>query len=346
MIRQHGQQRQSTRDVMGWVLIAAAPGLLALTWAFGVGTLLNLAWAALFCTGIEAAMLRLRGRPIAPTLADRSALVTAVLLAAALPPASPLWLIFVAAGSAMIFGKHLYGGLGFNPFNPAMVGYVVPLLAFPVEMTSWAAPQGADSGTLGMLDALRRSLSLAAVTALDGTTMATPLDLVRQNDGLLIADLWARHPQFGQWGGRGWEWVNLAFLAGGLVLLQRRLISWHAPVAMLGALTLLAAFFYDNGSSASGGSPLFHLLSGGTMLGAFFIVTDPVTGATSRHGRLLFGAGVGVLVYVIRHWGNYPDAIAFAVLLMNFAAPCLDRVTRPRVVGHPRASAKTPDEVR
>jgi electron transport complex protein RnfD len=329
---------------MGWVLLAALPGLLALTWAFGVGTLLNLLWCALFCAGTEAGMLRLRGRAFRPTLADRSALVTAVLLAAALPPASPLWLIFVAAASAMIFGKHLYGGLGFNPFNPAMVGYVVPLLAFPIEMTSWAAPHGAGSGTLGLLDALQRSLGLAQVATLDGTTMATPLDLVRQNDGLLMADLWARNAQFGQWGGRGWEWVNLGFLAGGLLLLQRRLISWHAPVAMLGALVLLAAFFYDNGSSASGGSPLFHLLSGGTMLGAFFIVTDPVSGATSTRGRLVFGAGVGVLVYIIRHWGNYPDAIAFAVLLMNFAAPCLDRVTQPRVVGHPRARDKTPDE--
>ena len=154
---------------------------------------------------------------------------------------------------------------------------------------------------------------------------------------LLVEDLWRQNPQFGRWAGVGWEWANLAFLAGGLWMLYLRIFTWHAPVAMLASLGLLAAIFYDGGSSASGGSPLFHLLSGATMLGAFFIVTDPVSGATSTRGRLLFGIGVGILVYVIRAWGGYPDGVAFAVLLMNLAAPTIDYYTRPRTYGHAKA---------
>jgi electron transport complex protein RnfD len=147
-------------------------------------------------------------------------------------------------------------------------------------------------------------------------------------------DLWSQTPQFGRWAGIGWEWANLAFLAGGLWLLYQRVFTWHAPVAMLASLALLAAVFYDGGSSASGGSPLFHLLSGASMFGAFFIVTDPVTSAVSVRGRLIYGALAGALIYIIRVRGNYPDAVAFAVLIMNFAAPFIDHYTQPRTYGH------------
>jgi electron transport complex protein RnfD len=164
--------------------------------------------------------------------------------------------------------------------------------------------------------------------------MATPLDLLKQNSSLLIEDLWTQNPLFGRWGGLGWEWVNLAFLAGGIWLLQQRVFTWHAPIAMLATLTLLSALFYDGGSSASGGSPLFHLLSGATMFGAFFIITDPVSSAVSLRGRLIYGALIGALLYIIRVRGNYPDAVAFAVLIMNFAAPFIDYYTQPRTYGH------------
>ncbi len=323
----------TTARVMQLVLLATVPGIIALTWHFGIGTLLNLAWACSFAVALEAAMLRLRKRPIGFYLSDCSALVTAVLLAVALPPAAPWWLIAVGMLAAIVFAKHLYGGMGYNPFNPAMVGYVVLLISFPVQMTAWVPPR--ESGALlGAMEAIQRSLALAPQAQIDAVTMATPLDLLRQNSALLIEDLWQQNPQFGQWGGAGWEWVNLAFLAGGLFLLQRRIFTWHAPVAMLAALGLMAALFYDGGSSASGGSPLFHWLSGATMLGAFFIVTDPVTSAVSTRGKLIYGAAIGVLVYLIRHWGNYPDAVAFAVLLLNFAAPFIDYYTQPRVYGH------------
>jgi electron transport complex protein RnfD len=211
-----------------------------------------------------------------------------------------------------------------------MAGYVILLISFPVQMTSWAPPRG-----LGEMPGLLESLQACFMPALyDGATMATPLDVVRQNSSLLISDLWAQNPQFGLWAGVGWEWVNIAFLAGGLWLLYKRIFTWHAPVAMLAALALMAALFYDGGSSASGGSPLFHLLSGATMFGAFFIVTDPVTSAVSLRGRLIYGALIGVLIYIIRVRGNYPDAVAFAVLIMNFAAPFIDYYTQPRTYGH------------
>lgn len=333
----HAHGPLSTARVMQLVLAATLPGVFALTWWFGFGTLVNILWASIAALGCEALALKLRRRPIGFYLRDGSALVTAVLLAIALPPGSPWWLILIGVAFAILIAKHLYGGLGYNPFNPAMIGYVVLLVSFPVEMTRWLAPLGAgELATPGPLDALLLSLEALDGAAVDALTMATPLDLVTQNDSLLMADLWRQNRQFGQWGGRGWEWVNLAFLAGGLFLLQQRVFTWHAPVAMLAALAVMAALFHDGGSAASGGSPLFHLLSGATMFGAFFIVTDPVTSAVSTRGRLIYGALIGVLVYLIRHWGNYPDAIAFAVLLMNFAAPLLDYFTQPRVYGHQR----------
>jgi len=325
---------------MQWVLLATVPGILALSNFFGWGTVINIAFAALIALAAEAAVLRLRSRPVGFYLRDCSALVTAVLLAIALPPYAPWWLITIGVGFAIIIAKHLYGGMGYNPFNPAMVGYVVLLISFPVDMTTWAAPRSLAPGGLPSLSdslaALLVGREAIAAFAIDGVTMATPLDLMKQNSSLLVEDLWASQALFGRWAGRGWEWVNLGFLAGGLLLLYRRIFTWHAPISMLLALALMAALFYDSGSSNSGGSPMFHLLSGATMLGAFFIVTDPVTSAVSNKGRIIYGACIGVLLYIIRVWGNYPDAIAFAVLLMNFAAPLLDYYTKPRTYGHQR----------
>lgn len=326
----HAHGAISTQRIMQTVLLATVPGILVLTHFFGYGTIVNILWGSLVALACEALALRLRRRSPGVHLRDCSALVTAFLLCIALPPYSPWWLIAVGIAAAILLAKHLYGGLGYNPFNPAMVGYVVLLVSFPVQMTSWAPPRGLGN-TPGLLDALQACFLPAQF---DGITMATPLDVMRQNQSLLMEDLWRKNPQFGRWAGIGWEWANLAFLAGGAWLLYRRIFTWHAPVAMLASLSLLAALFYDGGSSASGGSPLFHLLSGATLFGAFFIVTDPVTSAVSTRGRLICGALVGVLVYVIRVRGDYPDAVAFAVLLMNFAAPFIDAYTQPRTYGH------------
>ncbi|WP_312726471.1 RnfABCDGE type electron transport complex subunit D [Stutzerimonas kunmingensis] len=325
----HAKGPSRTQRVMLLVLAATLPGVIVLTWLYGAGTLINMAWACAAALGFEAAILKLRQRPVGFFLRDGSVLVTAVLLALALPPYSPWWLTLIATGCAVVFGKQLYGGLGQNPFNPAMIGYVVVLISFPVEMTTWPVPH-----SVGLGAGLQHILGIASLP--DGWTQATALDVLKVNKSLTIDELWT-NPAFGHFGGIGSEVVNLAFLAGGLFLLHKRLFSWHAPVGMLAALVVMSLVFWNGSGSDSNGSPLFHLLSGATMLGAFFIVTDPVSSATSPLGRLIFGVGVGILVYVIRAWGGYPDGVAFGVLLMNLAAPTIDYYTRPRTYGHRKA---------
>ena len=326
----HAHGNLSTAKVMQTVLLATIPGVAVLTYYFGPGTLINLVLGAVFAVLCESLALWLRGQPLRPFLSDYSALVTSTLLCIALPPYAPWWLLLVGVASSILMAKHLYGGLGYNPFNPAMVGYVVLLISFPLQMSSWAPPRPLVDEVPGLMDALTAVFSASSY---DGVTMATPLDLMRQNTGLLLDDLYEQTPQFGWYGGIGWEAANIAFLLGGIWLLYKRVFTWHAPVAMLVAIALCAALFYDEGSSQSGGSPLFHLLSGATMFGAFFIITDPVSSAVSNRGRLIFGALIGVIVYTIRVGGNYPDAVAFAVLVANFAAPFIDNYTQPTVYG-------------
>ncbi len=325
----HAKGSNRTQRVMTLVLAATLPGVVVLTWLYGAGTLINITLACIVALGFEAAVLKLRQRPVQFFLRDGSALVTAVLLALALPPYSPWWLTVIATGCAIVFGKQLYGGLGQNPFNPAMIGYVVVLISFPIEMTTWPIPHAVSFGS-----GLQHILGITSLP--DGWSQATALDVLKVNKSLTVSELWA-NPAFGHFGGIGSEIVNLAFLAGGLFMLYKGLFSWHAPVGMLAALAVMSLLFWGGAGSDSHGSPLFHLLSGATMLGAFFIVTDPVSSATSVLGRLIFGAGVGILVYVIRAWGGYPDGVAFAVLLMNLAAPTIDYYTRPRTYGHRKA---------
>lgn len=340
----HGANR--TGRMMRLVVYATFPGIVALTHFFGIGVLINLLLACLSCLAFEALVMKLRARPVMFYLRDCSALVTGVLIGVSLPPYCPWWLVISASFVAIVLAKQLYGGMGFNPFNPAMVAYVLLLISFPVEMTQWAAPLPllADGQTTPSLVAALDKILLG--TPIDGYSAATALDVMSQNTGLTLDTLYAQQPVFveGRWAGAGWEWVNIGFLLGGLYLLYKKVFTWHAPLSMLVALGLMAAIFYDSGSSHSGGSPLYHWLSGATMLGAFFIVTDPVSSAVSTRGRLVYGALIGILVYVIRTWGSsYPDGVGFAVLLMNFAAPFIDYYTTPRTYGHkkPRRATDT-----
>ena len=330
----HMHGPQSSQMLMGQVLLATLPGIAALVWFFGWGVIVNICLASIVATGCETFAVMLRKKQPLFYLRDLSALVTAFLLGIALPPYAPWWLIVAAVATAILFGKHIYGGLGNNPFNPAMVGYVIALISFPVQMTNWAAPLGVAAGFQppGLLEALRLCLTGSTGTGVDMVTAATPLDIIR-NSQLTASELQEQNLLFGKFGARGWEWANIGFLAGGLWLLWRRIFSWHAPVGMLGALVILSAIFYRSDSSGFG-SPLFHLVSGATMLGAFFIVTDPVSGATSKMGRLVFGIGTGSLLYWLRVASNSPDAVAFAILLMNFTAPLIDNFTRPRTYGY------------
>ncbi|WP_097460280.1 electron transport complex subunit RsxD [Mangrovitalea sediminis] len=330
----HGPQR--TDRVMQWLILATLPGLAAQTVFFGWGNLINVFWCATLAVVAEAAVLWLRKRPLAFYLGDWSAVVTGWLLGLSLPPLVPWWTSLVAVIAAIVLAKQLYGGLGFNPFNPAMVGYALVLVSFPVAMTTnWPTPDSFLQHPLSLPQTLHQifgNRQSATGAGVDAITMATPLDVYKHQIGRHLSQTILENPVFGHFVAYGWEWVNGGFLLGGLFLLYRRIISWHIPAGLLGALILLgAAIGWDPDRSI----PLsLHLLAGGTMLGAFFIATDPVTAASSHTGKLVYGAGIGILLYVIRAYGTYPDAVAFAVLLMNFAAPLIDYYTRPRAYGH------------
>ncbi|MBK8508005.1 MAG: electron transport complex subunit RsxD [Candidatus Competibacteraceae bacterium] len=323
-------------QLMRRVLYAMAPGIMALIWFFGWGVLVNLALATSIALAAEAAMLLARGKPAVVQLNDYSAVVTAWLLAVALPPLSPWWLTATGVVSAIVVAKHLYGGLGYNPFNPAMIGYVVLLISFPREMSTWLIPHG-----FGQPEAVTWSETLRAIFggvmperfAPDALTGATPLDVLRTQLGLGLNVAEIRNsPVFGIVAGSGWEWATLGFLAGGLWLVYTRTAAWQIPVGMLGALAVVATVFHVVNPQRYA-PPWFHLWSGAAIFGAFFIATDPVTASTTPRGRLFYGAGIGLLVYIIRGFGGYPDGVAFAVLLMNIAAPTIDLYTPPRVFG-------------
>jgi len=319
----------SITRVMLNVIMALIPGIIAYVIFFGWGVVLNIIVAVITAIATEVFMLQLRNRPIKPFIMDGSAVVTAILLALALPTLAPWWLTFIGVAFAIIVGKHLYGGLGYNPFNPAMIGYALLLISFPLEMTVWLQPDNSLSFAQNLNYVLHSTLSNIDI---DTMTMATTLDTVKTQSGLghSITAIQSNYPLvFGQFAGKGWEWINLMFLFGGLWLIFRRVISWHIPTAFLISIAVMSLLFYSSTET----SPLFHLFSGATMLCAFFIATDPVTAATAPKGRLIYAAGIGVIAYIIRMWGGYPDGIAFGVLLMNMAAPTIDYYTRPKAFG-------------
>jgi len=309
------------------VIYALIPGIIAYVVFFGWGIVLNILVAVTTAIVTEIIMLQLRKRPIKPFIMDGSAVVTAILLALALPNLAPWWLTFIGVSFAIIVGKHLYGGLGYNPFNPAMIGYVLLLISFPLEMTVWLQPDSNISFSQNL-----NYLLHATLNNIDAMTMATTMDTVKTQSGLglSVTSIQSNFPTvFGQFAGKGWEWINLMFLLGGLWLLFRRVISWQIPTAFLISLAVMALIFYPSTDT----SPMYHLFSGATMLCAFFIATDPVTASTTPNGRLIYAAGIGIFAYIIRTWGGYPDGIAFGVLLMNMAAPMIDYYTRPKAFG-------------
>jgi electron transport complex protein RnfD len=333
----HYRPTASVTRVMADVLIALVPAALAWTWYFGPGLLINALVATAVGVACEAAMVRLRGRPAGAALADISVVVTAVLFAFALPPLTPWWITATGMIFAVVFAKHLYGGLGFNPFNPAMVGYVVVLVSFPAALTLWLPPAGFE------LAQARPELGASLLYVLTGNLPdglgwdaiggATPLDDLKTQVALARTVTEVRAgPLYGDMGAHGWEWINNFVILGGAWLLYRRTIRWHIPVGVLAGILVPATLFYLFDASRYA-PPTFHAFSGATMLAAFFIATDPVSAATSERGRLLFGFGVGLLTWIIRTWGGYPDGVAFAVLLMNMAVPAIDSITAPRVYG-------------
>lgn len=301
----------SVSRIMLTVIAALIPGVAAYVYWFGPAILFTLSIAALAALGFEAAFLAMRRKPLKLFVLDGSAVLTGLLLALAFPPTAPWWLIVTGVFFAIVVGKHLYGGLGQNPFNPAMIGFAICIVSFPSLMSQWPT--------------------------FDAVTAATPLNHLKTSLGLAegqanIHQILADRAVFGTFAGRGWEWVTGGFLIGGIALVALRIVTWHVPVAFLGSLALVSGglWLYAPMQFAD---PLFHLFGGATLLGAFFIATDPVTGANTAKGKLIFGAGIGVLTVLIRIFGGFPDGVAFAVLLMNLCVPLIDILTKPPIFG-------------
>ncbi len=337
----YAHEKTSVRRTMLLVVCALLPATLFGLYQFG--------WPAIFLFVItlvtallaEAVALQLAGRPVMPYLTDGSALLTGWLLAMALPPWAPWWIGVVGGLLAIVVGKQVFGGIGQNLFNPAMVARVALLISFPLEMTLFNPPLPLLSAEApGFMDSL--AITFGSSTHLDAVSSATPMGHLKTELGrglgldevaAGVAPLWQM--AIGSTAGSLGETSALLLLLGGAFLLYKRIISWHIPLAMIGGLMLPAALFYfiDPDGFID---PLTHLLSGATVLGAFFIATDLVTSPVSTRGQLVFGAGCGLLVYVIRTFAGYPEGMAFAIMLMNACTPLIDRYLTPRIYGRDR----------
>lgn len=336
----YAHAQTSVRQIMFLVLAALAPATLFDAWQFGwpAVNLFVLTIAAALLS--EAACLAVGKRPLHPTLFDGSAVLTGWLLAMSLPPWAPWWIGVVGAVIAIVLGKHVFGGIGQNLFNPAMVARVALLISFPVQMTAFTAPKPMFSeGAPGFIDGMAITFGGFDIDAL---SVASPLGHLKTelSRGVPAQETLAKGADLldlalGTVPGSFGETSALLILAGGLFLLYKRIISWHIPVSLMGTLALLAALFHLANPDRYPGAD-FHLLSGATFLGAFFIATDYVTSPVSRSGQLLFGAGIGLLTFVIRTWAGYPEGMAFAVLLMNGVTPLIDQYFRPRMFGRNR----------
>ncbi|CAJ0991744.1 electron transport complex subunit RsxD [Pantoea sp. Nvir] len=333
--------RRSTGKIMLLVVLATMPGFFIQCYFFGYGSFVQVLLAVLTACLAEAAILKLRKISVMSQITDNSALLTAVLIGVSLPPITPWWIVVIGTIFAIVIAKQLYGGLGQNLFNPAMVGYVVLLISFPLKMTSWPTPNELQVMKASLLDSL--SMIFTGHTLLgdtiqqlqlgvDGISQATPLDNFKTElhaghsaDQILAQPIYTDVLSS--------QWVNIGYLAGGLFLLWKNVIRWHIPAAILLALILCSTFGWII-SPKNLYTPFIHLFSGATMLGAFFIATDPVTASTTNGGRLIYGALIGILLWLIRSFGRYPDGVAFAVLLANICVPLIDYYTQPRVYGH------------
>ncbi|MFT7654449.1 MAG: electron transport complex protein RnfD [Limisphaerales bacterium] len=284
-------------------IVAAAllPGIAAMTYYQGLGVLWNIALLLIFCAAIEMAITAVKGQPSTNLIVDGSAVVTAILIAVCIPPFVSPGPLFVGAAVAIGLAKHTYGGLGRNIFNPAMAGYAAMLVSFPVALSTWPS-----------------------LTGPDGLSGATLLTEFRYREGLTSSEFrQAFEAAIDQH-----SLITLAFAFGGVALVWQRLVQWRIPAALFIGTALGALFGWDQGSSESHGSVWFHITTGGTVIAAFFVASDPVTHPENRAQQWLFGILVGLLIYVIRAYGAYPDGIAFAILLANCTTPLLDRYAR------------------
>ena len=313
--------KMTTAEIFRGVVYCLIPGIIPILYFFGFGIILQILLAIITALVTEAVMLKLRNKQILYYLKDGSAVLTSILLALCIPTIAPWWIIVVGTIFAIVFSKHLYGGLGHNIFNPAMVGYVFLLLSFPEQLTKWQDIYFANIDSAFNI--------IFNINSIDAISQPTILDSIRNSD------IYGNENFFRQQIltlDNPYMWVNLGFLVGGLYLLFLKIISWHIPVVLLLSLFILSLllFLFDDIKFYL---PIVHLFSGATMLGAFFIATDPVTASTTLFGRLIYGIFIGFLIIIIRSFSGYPDGVAFAILLANIIVPMLDANTKIKVFG-------------
>lgn len=319
------RQGVTTPGLMGDVLLALLPVVGAAVWVFGLAALLVLAAATAGSVVTEWLVSRAAGRG---SLGDRTALLTGVILGLTLPPAFPLWMAFLGGVAGIGLGKLIWGGLGDNLFNPALVGRAFLQAAFPIAVTTWTPPGGLW-GFSPRLFALPLMQAPEPAAVPDAVTTATPLNLMKfAHQATPVEDLFS-----GQIAGSLGETSALIILLAGVFLWARRAFDWRIPVSILLSVAAFSGVLWVV-SPERYPSPVFMLLSGGLMFGAVFMATDPVTSPLAPRGAWLFGAGIGALVVLIRLWGGLPEGVMYAILLMNAATPLIERVTQPRVFGH------------
>lgn len=334
-------EKTSINRIMLWVMVALTPATAYGIYQFGLPALWLFLITILSCVVIEALSLYISGKAIKPFLFDGSAILTGWLLAMTLPPWAPWWIAVVGALLAIIVGKHVFGGIGQNLFNPAMVARVALLISFPLQLTSWVKPHPLFSeSSPGFLASLQ--ITFGTPTQFDAVSSATLLGHIKTelSRGLNLSDALTGHYNIfdlaiGSVSGSLGETSAILLLAGGLILLFKRIISWHIPVSMLLTIGALASLFHFIDPQTYPHA-IIHLLSGATLLGAFFIATDLVTSPITKTGQLVFGAGCGALVFIIRSWASFPEGMAFAVMLMNALTPLIDHYIKPRIYGRTR----------
>lgn len=292
---------QDTRSIMRDVVIALLPSMGVAVYLFGIHALIITLVSVAACVVSEYLFKKISGKP--STLSDHSAVVTGILFAFCLPPGIPWWTVVIGAVLCMVVGKELFGGIGYNPFNPALVGRAFLLASWPVQMTSWSNPVRVITGSV------------------DSITQATPL--MQMKDGPLTVNVYDLF--LGQVSGSIGEVSALALLIGAGYLLIRRVIDWRIPFSFIATVALMAFVLKQN--------VLFHLLAGGVVLGAFFMATDYVSSPVTTKGKIVFGIGCGVLTMLIRLYGGFPEGVCYAILLMNALSPIIERYTGTRMYG-------------
>ena len=329
---------------MQMVIWALLPATAMSIMVFGWPALLVILITTAACMATEYLFAKIRKRP--SPLGDRSAALTGLLLALTLPPHSPWWICVVGGVFAILVGKQVYGGLGYNLFNPALIARVFLLISFPVQLTAWPsinplfsenAYSFSDSVAIVMVG------HYGAPELMDAVSKATPLGHYRIETGLGKTVQEALHGSgygYNDWEAAGGlvsgslgETSALLLLIGGLYLIRKKLITWHIPASMLIGCLLPSTLFWGYNPSLYP-DPLFHMVTGGLILGAFFMATDMVTSPVSAKGQIIFGLGCGLLTYLIRTWGGYPEGVSFAVVIMNTAVPLIDQYTRPTIYGN------------